>query len=161
MSEEEAVEFLSSTVNGITQHFWVGGTVTFDPKPWVNSEAFLITALFEPDQIEVTGAGQVVKMKIEGNSAVKVLTIPDEAKATTYDKGQIAPFMLKDDYDYADSEMFWQYIDATTAARLFCEENEHDCEVVNAYGNDVEYFEYEEPESEEEYDPDEEEEEVE
>jgi hypothetical protein len=157
MDNDDEPEFLISKKNGIEQHFYVGGTVTFEKKPWINSVSELITKIEKPSTIYITGnsaTGDVVNV---AEAEIWVLEIPQEVRAESLDKGQIAPFKLKDDWDYADDTLYWQWIDATTAARLHCEEIEADCEVINAYSNDVEYFEYEEPESEEEYDPDEEE----
>ena len=150
MSSSEEPDFVVSKVNGIEQHFYLGGIVTFDPKPNVNSEQFLISAIHVPDMIEVTGAGQVVKVKVTDNANIWVMEIPGEVRAESSDKSRVAPFRITDEYDYNDDVLYWKYDDAYIDARLWAEDNEADCEIVNAYNNDVEYIEYEEPEEEEE-----------
>ena len=156
MDSDDEPEFLTSKKNGIEQHFYVDGLVTFEKKPWVNSVTEIIVKLEAPSTIYVTGSGAAENPVNIADEDVWVIEIPQEVRAESLDKGRIAPFKIKDDWDYADDTLYYQWGDADIAARLHCEEIEADCEVVNAYSNDVEYFEYEEPESEEEYDPDEE-----
>lgn len=149
--------FIETEIGDSKQHFYVGGRVQFGPadnsNPWVNLDIFTITRIVSPTEIEVVADGYVEQIVNLEEAEIRVFEVPDEIRSEEMSTAHIAPYHIEDDYGYADEDYFWNYWQASQAAELFTEDKEHDCQLQNAYSNDVEYFEYnadEEDESEDE-----------
>lgn len=153
-------EFIQTDIGDSKQRFYAGGRVQFGPAdnsdPWVLTDIWTITQIFSSGQIEVVMEDAVEQVIDLTTTDVRVFEVPDEIRSEEMSTEHIAPFNIADDYGYADEDYYWNYYQASAAAQLFCDENEVDCQLQNAYHNDVEYFEYEAPEEEDEGEPEEE-----
>ena len=152
MDSEEEVVYIEEHLEDCTQRFYVGGTITFATHP---DQTALIT------EVDVAGNSITTTNDVDGEveweisqSDLRVLSIPDNVDDNTNDK--IAPFTIEDIYGEKEDTKYWTYADAYAAAEEYAEENECDCYVHNAWGNEcgvmVEWI----PDEEEEYEEEEE-----
>lgn len=158
LNEQNEYPYIDVPIGDARQHIYVESRVQFAPPsgvPWETADTWTVSKLISDHEIEVEMDGATEQVVDISANPVRVLEISDEIRAEEMSKERIAPFHLDDDYGYADEEYFWTYAEANDAAVEFAEENQCDVRIVNAYSNDVELVEYEEPESEEEESDDE------
>lgn len=156
-------EFIQTDIGDSKQRFYAGGRVQFGPAdnsdPWVLTDIWDIVRIVSPTEIEVVTSGAVEQVIDLTQAEIRVFEVPDEIRSEEMSTEHIAPFNIADDYGYADEDYYWNYYQASAAAQLFIDDNEHDCQLQNAYHNDVEYFEYLNDDDDEEEDEEEQEDE--
>ena len=83
---------------------------------------------------------------------VRVLSLPEDVKSESGNRDSIAPYRVACDWDDPDDILFYKFSEAESAAEEHASLDgpNHDSQVVNAYNNDLEYYEAEEEELEEE-----------
>lgn len=153
---EDSTPYIQTKIGDSVQRFYAGGKVQFAPAenaiPWVTTDIWTITQLVGNNSIEVVMDGAVPQEVNLNEAQIRVFEVPDEIRADNMGTDKIAPFHLEDDYGYADEDYFWIWAEVAEAADLFTQDNEHDVRVLNAFSNDVEYFEYNSDDEEEDED---------
>lgn len=151
LENSDGVQYIERNVGDCKQHFYAEGRVQIadgSGARWETLDIWVIKRLVSDNEIEVGETGAVDRVINLDVTPVRVFEIPDEVRGESLNTQRVAPFRIQDENGYADEDYFWNYWEASQAASEFVEDNECDCQIQNAYHNDVEYVEWEEPEEE-------------
>lgn len=134
------------------QHVYVGTDLEV---PGVEGSVF-VTELIADDAknfVKVTKQDGDTDYIVLTAPGVRVLSLPEDVKSESENRDSIAPYRVACDWDDTDDTLYYKFSEAEDAAEEHAslDGHNHDSQVVNAYNNDLEYYEAEE-EDEDTYD---------